>query len=137
MSTEPTPEPTDGDDGTTPPATALAPDRPVVDGTAKTAAEIRAELEELLAEDERRAAREPAGPAAVDGTERVRPRPVPAVPHRARAEPVDVDQGRTGPAVRAAAVTVRETAQQRPDLLAAVAVAIVVILLIARRLRRD
>jgi hypothetical protein len=97
MSTEPTPEPTDGDDGTTPPATALAPDRPVVDGTAKTAAEIRAELEELLAEDERRAAREPAGPAAVDGTERVRPRPVPAVPHRARAEPVDVDQGRTGP----------------------------------------
>jgi hypothetical protein len=50
---------------------------------------------------------------------------------------VDVDQGRTGPAVRAAAVTVRDTAQQKPGLLAAVAVAIVVVLLIARRLRRD
>ena len=53
MSSEPTSQDPDGADA--PPPMPLAADRPVVDGTSKTSGELRAELEQMLAEDRKRA----------------------------------------------------------------------------------
>lgn len=139
MNAETTPEHAGPDDDPIP----LAEDRPVVDGRAKTAAEIRAEMQQLLEEDRLRAAEQAAEPAAA-------PRPAPSGVRDRTDEAVariraggqgaaatvsrQVDRARAAVPEQAVAA-VRDTVGRRPDLLAGVA-GLLVLVLIVRRWRR-
>ncbi len=137
-------------DVATPPSTPLAPDRPVVDGTAKSSEEIRAEMQRLLDEDSRHAEerREHDGETVGELVTRI---------EAGSAAPAGRDQaagtpGRTGPAsptgtgqgrierVRAAVpekvAAATGTVQRRPDVFAGLAVVLVAILLVRRWLSR-
>ncbi len=142
MSTDPTADDIDGD-----PAPPLAADRPLVDGTKKTSGEIRAELEQLLEEERQRIEEEPDRDGAIVGPHAA---PVTAPPAaaevtgagpdgRPRDEPVaaaqhQVERART--AVQERASSLRNAAQQKPGVLAGVAVALVLLLLAWRLLGR-
>ena len=150
MSTEPTSGETDGVDTTLPGSPPPAPERPLVDGTHKTSDELRAELDQLLEEDRQRAAEsaeEPVGPPAArpggsatgasDGVARIRDGAVARVQHQ-------VERARTAVPETASTVTrtvqekaasARDTAQERPGVLAAVAAALVLALLVRRLLK--
>jgi hypothetical protein len=142
-------------DVASPPSTPLAPDRPVVDGTAKSSEEIRAEMQQLLDEDSRRAEerREQAGETVGELVTRVEAGSaapaglVPAGRDQAARRP-----GRTGPVsptgtgqgrIERARAAVPETlaaatgtVQRRPDVFAGLAVVLVAILLVRRWLSR-
>lgn len=150
MSTEPTSGETDGVDTTLPASPPPAPERPLVDGTHKTSDELRAELDQLLEEDRQRAAEAPAEPVGPpparpggsatggsDGVARIRDGAVARVQHQ-------VERARTAVPETASSVTrtvqdkaasARDTAQERPGLLAAVAAALVLALLVRRVLK--
>jgi hypothetical protein len=165
MSTEPTSGETDGGDTTLPASPPPAPDRPLVDGTHKTSDELRAELDQLLEEDRQRAAEpagEPAGPPSArsdgsgtgpsDGAARTRDGAVSRVQHqveRARTavpgtastvtrtvqEKASALRQAVPAAVQEKAASARDTAQERPGVLAAVAAALVLVLLVRRVLK--
>ena len=165
MSTEPTSGETDGVDTTLPASPPPAPERPLVDGTHKTADELRAELDKLLEEDRQRAAEsaeEPVGPPAArpdgsatgasDGRARIRDGAVTRVQHqveRARMaapgtastvtrtvqEKASALRQAVPTAVQQKAASARDTAQQRPGVLAVVAAALVLVLLVRRVLK--
>ena len=165
MSTEPTSGDTDGGDTTLPTSPPPAPERPLVDGTHKTSDELRAELDQLLEEDRRRAAEsaeEPVGPPAArpggsatgasDGVARIRDGAVALVQHqveRARTaapgtastvtrtvqEKASALRQAVPTAVQQKAASARDTAQQRPGVLAVVAAALVLDLLVRRVLK--
>ena len=156
MSTESTSGETDGGDTTLPASPPPAPDRPLVDGTHKTSDELRAELDQLLEEDRQRAAEpagEPAGPpsARSDGSG-TRDGAVSRVQHqveRARTaapgtastvtrtvqEKASALRQAVPAAVQEKAASARDTAQERPGVLAAVAAALVLVLLVRRVLK--
>lgn len=169
MSSEPTSQGPDGADATPPPAMPLAADRPVVDGTRKTSEELRAELEQLLAEDRQRAEEaaagtgetvgqlvsrtgQPRGAAGSDPATRIRigkDQAVARVQHgieRARAAvPETASTVRHAVQEKAAswrgsvperASSVREAAQHKPGVLAAVVAAVVLLLIVRRLLAR-
>jgi hypothetical protein len=165
MSTEPTSGDTDGGDTTLPASPPPAPDRPLVDGTHKTSDELRAELDQLLEEDRQRAAEpaeepvgslaarsEGSGTGASDGVARIRDEAVSRVQHqvgRARTavpgtastvtrtvqEKASALRQAVPTAVQEKAASARDTAQERPGLLAAVAAALVLVLLVRRVLK--
>jgi hypothetical protein len=137
-------------DVATSPSTPLAPDRPVVDGTAKSSEEIRAEMQELLDEDNRRAeerrehagetvgelvTRVEAGSAAPAGRDQAAKRPGRA----GSPSPTGTGQGRIERARAAVPETLAAatgTVQRRPDVFAGLAVVLVAILLVRRWLSR-
>ncbi len=148
MSTTSTPENTEpGDDAPPPPPPPPpAADRPVVDGTQKTSEQLRAEMQQLLEEDRLREELTHDSGETVDRTGSrgggSEPRqPTGAPPAGARAGRDDavaavvhqVDRVRA--AVPERVSTVQTAVRQQPGLLAAVAGVLVLILLIARRLR--
>ena len=165
MSTEPTSGDTDGGDTTLPASPPPAPERPLVDGTHKTSDELRAELDQVVRGGPaagrrvrggaRRAAGRPArrlGDRGLgrDGADPGRGRDPGAAsgragPHGRTGDGVDRDPHGAGEgfgaaqvmptAVQQKAASSRDTAQQRPGMLAAVAAALVLVLLARRVLR--
>jgi hypothetical protein len=140
MSTSSTPENAEaGSDSAEQPVMPLAPDRPVVDGTTKSADQIRAEMAELLDEDRQRADDPPPEPethsriqtAKGEALAKVRAGTDEAVARVAH----QVDRARA--ALPDTVSTVKTTVQRRSDALAGLAIAVIAILLARRWLSQD
>ena len=116
----------------------LAPDRPYVDGAAMSAGELRAEVERLSDEDRQHVddLREEVGDSLAELASRfdVRSRVAERKDEAVASVQQGVDRARTAVAGRAGAV--KDTARQKPGVVAGVAGAVLVLLVVVLRRRR-
>ena len=128
-----------GSDGADPAdAPPLAADRPYVDGAAATPEELRAEIERLSHEDRQHVddLREEVGDSVAALASRFDVKARVAEKRDDAVATVTEQVGRARTAAAEGAVAARDTARQRPGVLAAVGAALLVLLVILLRRRR-
>jgi hypothetical protein len=116
----------------------LAPDRPFVDGTAASPEELRAEVERLSNEERQHVddVREEVGDSIAELASRFDVKARVAEKKDDAVATVRQQVGRARTAVTEGAVAAKDTARQKPGLVAAAAAALLVVLLIVLRRRR-